>query len=57
MEHLVTHLCLFFFADQINADNRPPLPENHSWQTATSSAPARHPGTLSTKRLGSVNLY
>ncbi|XP_039515659.1 PC-esterase domain-containing protein 1A-like isoform X3 [Pimephales promelas] len=36
--------------DQINADNRPPLPENHSWQTATSSAPARHPGLYRNQR-------
>ncbi|XP_067299801.1 PC-esterase domain-containing protein 1A isoform X2 [Pseudorasbora parva] len=26
--------------DQINPDKHPPLPENHSWQMATSSAPA-----------------
>ncbi|KAK7176678.1 hypothetical protein R3I93_000798 [Phoxinus phoxinus] len=35
--------------DQINAENRRPLPENHSWQTATSSAPARYPGPVWTQ--------
>ncbi|XP_051756387.1 PC-esterase domain-containing protein 1A isoform X5 [Ctenopharyngodon idella] len=36
--------------DQINADTHPPLRENHSWQTATSSAPARYQGPYSNQR-------